>query len=161
LFPLRGTGDVDVPEPDLSRFLAAQDDVYPQVLGELQACRKTSHWIWFIFPQIAGLGQSDMARRYAIADLAEASAYLTHPVLGPRLRAVTSLMLACGGASARAVLGAPDDVKFRSCLTLFQAVAASAEDKALFAAGLDQFFDGLPDPATLSILRAQEGRTAD
>jgi len=142
-------------EPDLSRFLAAQEDVYPEVLGELQACRKASHWMWFIFPQIAGLGQSDMARRYAIADRAEASAYLNHPVLGPRLRAVTSLMLACDRATARAVLGAPDDMKFRSCLTLFHAVATSAEDEALFAAGLERFFNGAADPATLSILSAQ------
>jgi uncharacterized protein (DUF1810 family) len=145
-----------VPEPDLSRFLAAQEGVYPQVLGELQACRKASHWMWFIFPQIAGLGQSDIARRYAIADLAEASAYLNHPVLGSRLRAVTSLMLACGRASAREVLGAPDDMKFRSSLTLFEVVAASVEDKALFTAGLARFFDGAADPATLSILSAPE-----
>jgi uncharacterized protein (DUF1810 family) len=145
-----------VPEPDLGRFLAAQDAVYPQVLGELQACRKTSHWMWFIFPQIAGLGQSDMARRYAIADLAEAAAYLNHPVLGPRLRTVTSLMLACGSPSARQVLGSPDDTKFRSSLTLFQAVAASPEDEALFTAGLERFFDGAADQATLSILAAQD-----
>jgi uncharacterized protein (DUF1810 family) len=145
-----------VPEPDLSRFLSAQDDVYPQVLGELQACRKSSHWMWFIFPQIAGLGQSDMARRYAITDLAEASAYLNHPILGPRLRAVTSLMLACGEASARHVLGTPDDMKFRSSLTLFQAVAASPEDEALFTAGLERYFIRGADPATLSILAAQD-----
>jgi uncharacterized protein (DUF1810 family) len=145
-----------VPEPDLSRFLAAQDAAYPQVLSELQACRKTSHWMWFVFPQIAGLGQSDMARRYAIADLTEAAAYLNHPDLGPRLRAVTSLMLACSGASARQILGAPDDMKFRSSLTLFQAVAASPEDAALFTAGLVRYFDGAPDPATVLILAAQD-----
>jgi uncharacterized protein (DUF1810 family) len=156
VFPLPGPGGVDVPEPDLSRFLAAQDGVYPQVLGELQACRKTSHWMWFIFPQIAGLGQSDMARRYAIADLAEASAYLNHPILGPRLRAVTSLMLACVGVSASQVLGSPDDMKFRSSLTLFQAGAASLEDEALFTAGLERYFNGGADSATLSILAAQE-----
>jgi hypothetical protein len=108
VFPLSGLGGVDVPEPDLSRFLAAQDGVYPQVLSELPACRKASPWLWFIFPQIAGLGQSDMARRYAIRDLAESSAYLNHPVLGPRLRAVTSLMLACDATSATQVLGSPD-----------------------------------------------------
>jgi uncharacterized protein (DUF1810 family) len=145
-----------VPEPDLSRFLAAQDGVYPQALGELRACRKTSHWMWFIFPQIAGLGQSDMARRYAIADLTEASAYLNHPVLGQRLRAVTSLMLACDAASARQILGAPDDMKFRSSLTLFQVAAASLEDQALFQAGLDRYSKGAPDSATLTILAAQD-----
>lgn len=143
-------------EPDLSRFLAAQHDVYPQVLRELQACRKTSHWMWFVFPQIPGLGQSDMARRYAIRDETEASAYLAHPLLGARLRAVTALMLACNAASAAEVLGAPDDMKFRSSLTLFQAVAETSEDQALFASGLERFFNGAPDPATLSILASQD-----
>jgi uncharacterized protein (DUF1810 family) len=144
-----------VPDLELTRFLAAQDAVYPQVLGELQACRKASHWMWFIFPQIAGLGQSDMARRYAIVDLAEASAYLKHPILGPRLRAVTCLMLACGEVSATQVFGAPDDMKFRSSLTLFQAAAASAEDEALFATGLKRFFSAAADPATTSILHGR------
>jgi uncharacterized protein (DUF1810 family) len=139
-------------EPDLSRFVAAQHDIYPQVLRELQACRKTTHWMWFIFPQIAGLGQSEMARRYAIVDAAEASAFLKHPVLGARLRAVTALMLVCDAASAQQVLGAPDDMKFRSSLTLFKTVAETFEDKALFAYGLERFFDGKPDPATLAIL---------
>jgi uncharacterized protein (DUF1810 family) len=137
---------------DLSRFVDAQRDVYPRVLAELRACRKTSHWMWFIFPQIAGLGYSEIAQRFAIADADEAAAYLEDPLLGPRLREVTALMLACPAASATEVLGSPDDLKFRSCLTLFSAVATSPAARELFMTALARFFGGTPDAATLTIL---------
>ena len=104
---------------NLARFEAAQAPVYGQALEELRAGRKRSHWIWFIFPQIAGLGISAMSRRYAIGSLEEARAYLAHDVLGPRLRACTAAACAHRGVSARAIFGVPDDAKFRSCMTLF------------------------------------------
>jgi len=143
-----------VRDPDLSRFTDAQQGVYPQVLRELRACRKASHWMWFVFPQIAGLGHSPTARRYAITDAAEASAYLADPVLGARLRDVTRLVLNCAAGSPAAIFGAPDDLKFRSCLTLFHAVATAPADQGLFAAALARFFAGQPDAATLQILAA-------
>jgi uncharacterized protein (DUF1810 family) len=147
-----------LPDPDLSRFTTAQRAVYPRVLAELRGGRKASHWMWFIFPQIAGLGHSEMARRFAIADAAEAVAYLDHPVLGARLREATALMLARDGVSATEVLGSPDDLKFRSSLTLFKAVATSPADRDLFTQGLARFFGAAPDPATLAILDALAGR---
>jgi uncharacterized protein (DUF1810 family) len=150
--PRTAPGDAAVPDPDLSRFAKAQDAVYPQVLAELRACRKATHWMWFVFPQIAGLGHSDMARRYALQDAAEARAYLADPVLGARLREAVGLLLNCSSNSATQVLGSPDDLKLRSCLTLFQAAATSDEDSALFAAALAKFFQGKPDAATLDIL---------
>jgi uncharacterized protein (DUF1810 family) len=134
---------------NLSRFVSAQDPVMPQVLAELGAGRKASHWMWFVFPQIAGLGSSPTAQRYAIADRAEARAYLAHPILGPRLRQCTELVLATNGRSANAIFGSPDDVKFRSSMTLFAAVA---EDPALFDQALARFFGGARDPATLDRL---------
>ena len=137
-----------MPKPDLSRFLTAQDAVYPQVLSELQACRKTSHWMWFIFPQIAGLGQSAMARTYAITGADEARAYLAHSVLGPRLIEVTQTVTAAPG-SAEAILGGIDAVKLRSSMTLFAAVA---DDPSPFRAALDRFFGGKDDRATLDLL---------
>ncbi len=133
---------------DLDRFVAAQDGVYPQALAELRAGRKRSHWMWFIFPQIAGLGQSEMARTYAIAGADEARAYLAHPVLGPRLIEVAQAVAAAAG-SADAILGGIDAVKLRSSMTLFAAVA---DDPTPFRAALDRFFGGEGDRATLGLL---------
>ena len=132
----------------LERFVSAQAPVYAQALGELRRGRKTGHWMWFVFPQIAGLGRSDTARFYAIRDAAEARAYLAHPLLGPRLIEATRAVTAATG-SAEAVLGGIDAVKLRSSMTLFAAVA---EDAAPFVAALDRFYDGVRDAATLAIL---------
>lgn len=134
---------------DLQRFVSAQDGVYPAVQAELRAGRKRSHWMWFIFPQIAGLGFSAVAQRYAIASLAEASAYLAHPVLGERLRECTRLVLAAQERSINAIFGSPDDMKFHSCMTLF---AQAAPDESLFKDALKKYFDGAPDTATLARL---------
>ncbi|MEO8373799.1 MAG: DUF1810 domain-containing protein [Sphingomonas bacterium] len=133
----------------LSHFVAAQQDTYPRALAELRAGDKRSHWMWFIFPQIAGLGRSDMARRYAIRDLAEAQAYLAHPVLGARLRECTVTVLAHAGArTAEAIFGGIDAVKLRSSMTLFEA----AGDDHACANVLDAFFAGARDAETLRLL---------
>lgn len=134
---------------DLQRFLDAQQPVYEQVGAELRAGRKRSHWMWFIFPQLAGLGHSEMARRYAIASLDEARAYLDHPVLGSRLHECCMLLEKLEGLTAARIFGYPDDMKFRSSLTLF---ARAAPDDQVFAACLDKYFGGVADPATLSCL---------
>lgn len=133
----------------LERFVAAQDDgdTYRRALAELRAGRKMSHWMWFVFPQIAGLGRSPTARRFAIADLAEARAYLAHPVLGPRLRTCAQALLEIEGRSAREILGAIDALKLRSSMTLF--ARAAGPDEPLFAAVLDRYYDGEPDPETV------------
>ncbi|MDR6128135.1 uncharacterized protein (DUF1810 family) [Sphingomonas sp. SORGH_AS802] len=133
---------------DLSRFVAAQADVHATALAELRAGAKRSHWMWFVFPQIAGLGQSAMARRYAIASAGEARAYLAHPLLGPRLIEATNAVVAARG-NAEAILGGIDAIKLRSAMTLFAAVA---DDPTPFQAALDRFYDGAPDPATLALL---------
>jgi uncharacterized protein (DUF1810 family) len=134
----------------LQRFVDAQEGVFAQALEELRGGRKRSHWMWFVFPQIAGLGRSETARRYAIASLAEAQAYLRHPILGPRLVECVRLAGLVDGRSAREIFGAPDDMKFWSSLTLFaQAAAADAP----FKRALDEHFGGRPDPATLERLR--------
>ncbi len=133
---------------DLGRFVAAQAGVYAQALAELRAGAKRSHWMWFVFPQIAGLGHSAMARTYAIASAAEARAYLAHPVLGPRLIEATETVTRAQGA-AETILGAIDAVKFRSSMTLFARVA---DDPTPFRAALDRFYDGAEDPATLARL---------
>ena len=135
----------------LARFVSAQEPVWPQVLSELEAGAKHSHWMWFVFPQIAGLGSSAMSRRYAIASLAEARAYVAHPVLGPRLREATDLMLGHAGMPAVAILGGIDAVKFRSSMTLFQ--AADPDDRR-FVRALDAFYGGVPDKRTLELLAA-------
>jgi uncharacterized protein (DUF1810 family) len=135
--------------PELERFEDAQDDIYVQALAELRAGRKVSHWMWFVFPQIAGLGRSAMAQRYAIRDLAEARAYLAHPVLGARLREATEAIGVHAGMSAEAILGEIDAIKLRSSLTLFEA-AAEGKARAPFAAALDTFYHGARDPETLS-----------
>jgi uncharacterized protein (DUF1810 family) len=135
---------------DLDRFVSAQDGgVYERALAELRASRKRSHWMWFVFPQIAGLGRSPTAQHYALGSAAEARAYLDHAVLGPRLRACVEAVVSIPAASAFEVFGSPDDLKLRSCLTLFQAVAP---EEPLFGRALDRFFDGAPDPRTLALL---------
>ena len=134
---------------DLRRFVDAQAPVFDAVTAELTAGRKRSHWMWFVFPQIEGLGFSAMAQRYAIRSLAEAEAYLAHPVLGGRLRRCTDLVLAVEGRGIGAILGSPDDVKFRSSMTLF---GRAAPAEARFRAALDRYFGGAPDPATLARL---------
>ena len=134
---------------DLERFVAAQDGVYDGALAELRAGRKTGHWIWFVFPQVAGLGRSEMSRIYAIGSLAEARAYLAHPVLGPRLRECVAALLATHGRSADEMLGSIDAVKLRSSMTLF---LRADPDEPAFRAVLDRFYDGRPDAATDAIL---------
>jgi uncharacterized protein (DUF1810 family) len=134
---------------DLQRFVDAQAPVYEQVLRELRAGRKTSHWMWFVFPQVAGLGYSAMAQHYAISGRDEAVAYLEHPVLGPRLRELTAIVNALEGRTAHQVFGSPDDVKFRSCMTLF---AECAQEPHIFRDALDKYFAGEPDPLTLDRL---------
>jgi len=138
------------PDPfDLDRFVQAQAAHYADAIAELQAGRKTTHWSWYVLPQLAGLGTSPMARRYAIASLDEARAYLAHPVLGPRLHACVSAINGHPDLTADAILGPVDAMKFRSCLTLFLQVAPEATD---LQAALDTFFGGERDPATLSRL---------
>jgi uncharacterized protein (DUF1810 family) len=134
---------------DLQRFVKAQAPVMAQVLAELQAGTKRTHWMWFVFPQVAGLGSSTMAVRYAVGSRAEAAAYLAHPVLGPRLRACVEAVLAVEGRDVRQIFGVPDDMKFHSSLTLFAAVAANA---AVFRQALEKYFGGRPDAATLARL---------
>lgn len=138
---------------DLQRFVAAQAGVYDQVREELRRGRKASHWMWFVFPQIAGLGHSATARRYAIASLAEACAYLAHPVLGPRLRECAALVTAVEGKTLNAILGSPDDLKFHSSMTLF---ALASDNDPVFVAALDKYFAGALDPATTEKLRDME-----
>jgi len=132
---------------DLERFVDAQAPVYDQVRRELRVKRKQSHWMWFIFPQIAGLGQSPMSIRFAIASLDEAKAYLAHPVLGARLRECAALTLNVEGRTARDVFGPIDAMKFRSSMTLF---AEAAPDEDVFQRCLDKYFAGGSDPATLA-----------
>jgi uncharacterized protein (DUF1810 family) len=130
---------------DLQRFVDAQAPVYEQVRRELKVGRKQSHWMWFIFPQIAGLGQSPMSVRFAIASLDEAKAYLAHPVLGARIRECTQLSLYVEGKTAREIFGSIDEMKFRSSMTLF---ARAAPDEEIFQHCIDKYFAGAPDPAT-------------
>ena len=153
--------DVDRIDPHhLRRFVEAQAAVYTQARDELAAGRKRSHWMWFVFPQMRGLGQSAMAHRYGIASRVEAVGYLDHALLGARLVECTNLMLAVPeGATANAILGSPDDLKFRSSMTLFDAVAAEssrfaglASPRTPFAVALDRFFEGSGDAATLRLL---------
>ena len=132
---------------DLSRFTTAQAGVYQQALAELRAGDKRSHWMWFVFPQIAGLGASATAQRYAIASIDEARAYLADPVLGPRLIECASALLAVEGRSAEQILGFPDDLKLRSSMTLF---ARAAPEIEVFQQVLDHYYDGKPDPQTLN-----------
>ena len=135
----------------LERFVAAQDrhGTYQRALAELRAAQKVSHWMWFVFPQVAGLGLSAMAREYAISSLDEARAYLAHPVLGRRLAECADALLGLDGLTARDVLGGVDAMKLRSSMTLFQ---AAAPDVAAFGAVLAKYFNGNPDDATLARL---------
>jgi uncharacterized protein (DUF1810 family) len=137
---------------DLIRFLDAQDQIYQQVIEELADGRKQSHWMWFIFPQLTGLGRSAMTQHYAIHGLNQARRYLDDPVLGARLRQVVNLMIHQKGKSASEILGSPDDLKFRSCLTLFREATSDNADRALFNKALDQFYRGDPDQRTLELL---------
>jgi len=134
---------------NLQRFVDAQDPVIERVLEELAAGRKRTHWMWFVFPQLAGLGRSPTARFYALASFDEARAYLAHPLLGPRLKACARAVAAHVGQSARAIFGAPDDLKLRSSLTLFEAADPTAAE---FGAALDAVCDGVRDPATLQMI---------
>ena len=133
-------------EHDLRRFVTAQEGVYESALSELRAGRKTSHWMWFVFPQIAGLGRSATAQRYAIASLEEAEAYLAHPVLGPRLLECARTLTQLSGLSAEQIFGSVDAQKLKSSMTLF---ARAAPDEPLFRDVLARYFDGAEDQETL------------
>jgi uncharacterized protein (DUF1810 family) len=134
---------------NLHRFLDAQEQAYDTVLVELRVGKKSSHWIWFIFPQIIGLGHSAMAQQFAITSLDEAKAYLQHPVLGHRLRECTQLVLNVEGRTIDEIFPYPDNLKFRSCITLFM---TATTDNALFNAALLKYFDGKPDQLTMNVL---------
>lgn len=131
------------------RFLDAQDPVYAEVCAELRAGAKTTHWMWFIFPQLKALGRSSTAKYYGLESLDEARAYAAHPVLGARLRECAGLVLAHRGLSAHQIFRSPDDLKFRSSMTLF---ARAAPDEPCFEAALAQYYGGEPDAATLALL---------
>ena len=133
---------------DLDRFLVAQQPVIGAVRDELRLGRKASHWMWFVFPQLAGLGRSAMAQHYAIGSVEEARAFLDHPVLGSRLVECVELVLAVEGRTAHDIFGSPDDMKLRSCLTLFDAI----DRNGVFARALERYFEGKPDRATLDLL---------
>jgi uncharacterized protein (DUF1810 family) len=139
---------------DLARFIVAQEPAIDRVRAELRAGRKVSHWMWFVFPQIAGLGRSETARFYAIRSREEAVAYLAHPVLGPRLIESTRLMNAVNGSTTEQILGHVDAMKFHSCMTLFATVDASQPD---FAEALRRYFGGAPDRATLDRIEPGPG----
>lgn len=138
---------------DLTRFLLAQEEIYPQALAELRAGRKRSHWIWFILPQLRELGRSGMARRYGIPGIEEARAYLQHPLLGARLSECCEALLALEGLSAHAIMGSPDDLKLRSCATLFAQVD---EAGSVFEQILDKYYKGERDPLTLACLEGED-----
>jgi len=134
---------------DLARFLAAQEEVFDTALAELRRGCKESHWMWFIFPQIAGLGSSPMAVHYAVKSTQEAADYLRHPTLGPRLRECAAALLAVEGRTAGEIMGTPDDLKLRSSMTLFARAEGSSP---VFQQVLDKYFGGEPDPRTLALL---------
>jgi len=138
--------------PNLTHFIAAQDPVYNDVLSELKAGQKRTHWMWFIFPQIEGLGQSEIAKRYAIKNTDEARAYLSHPILGKRLIECAEAVKAIQDRSASQIFGYPDDMKFRSSLTLFASVAG---EKSIFHDLISKYYAGKPDERTIEILQAQ------
>ncbi|MBB3310182.1 uncharacterized protein (DUF1810 family) [Rhizobium sp. BK196] len=141
-------GDVDY---DLHRFIEAQNGIYEQALAELKAGRKRSHWMWFIFPQIAGLGTSSMAEKYAIRSVEEATAYLSDPILGSRLLRCVEAILSVSDRSAHDIMGSPDDLKLRSSMTLFAAVS---DHGSPFHKAINHFYDGKFDERTISILIA-------
>jgi uncharacterized protein (DUF1810 family) len=135
---------------DLQRFVAAQAPVFDTVLEELRAGRKRSHWMWFVFPQLRGLGHSATAQFYGLASLEEARAYVAHPLLGPRLDLSTKTVLASGGGSLNAIFGSPDDMKFRSSMTLF--AFAAPDTNNVFRQALDRWCDGRMDQRTLALI---------
>src|SRR3954454_23429685 len=136
---------------DLARFVDAQAADYDRALAEITRGRKQSHWMWYVFPQIDGLGMSPTSRRFAIRNLAEAKAYLAHPVLGPRLVAIAEAAVRLENRSAAEIFGSPDDMKLRSCATLF---ARASPEESVFQRILDKYFDGEPDQATVRLLRS-------
>jgi len=138
---------VDDDPHDLQRFVDAQEGVYDRALAEIKAGRKRSHWMWFVFPQFAGLGFSPTSQHFAIKSLAEARAYLAHPVLGPRLIQCAEAVLRVNGRSANEIFGSPDDLKLHSSATLFVAVAPEG---SVFHRVIDEYFGGLPDDRTLA-----------
>lgn len=138
---------------DLSRFLFAQEDVYDTALSELRCGRKETHWMWFVFPQLAGLGHSAMARRYAIRDIEEAKAYLEHPVLGPRLVDCCQALISLQGKTASQIFGDPDDLKLRSSMTLFALAEGSG---SVFEKVLAKYFGGGTDRLTLDLLNLED-----
>jgi len=141
---------MDAADPhNLTRFLQAQASTYEQAISEIRSGRKRSHWMWFVFPQFDGLGSSPTARLYAIKSVAEAEAYLAHPVLGPRLLESVRTVLAIEGRSALEIFGSPDDLKLRSCATLFASISPAG---SVFERLLGQYFGGDPDNETLRLL---------
>lgn len=138
-------------ETNLNRFLEAQADDYDQALAEIRSGRKRSHWMWYIFPQLSGLGYSSMAQLYGIDGLQEATDYLTHPVLGNRLITIANALLGVEGKTATQIMGTPDDLKLRSSMTLFNAVQPT---DPVFQAVLTKYYNGIPDQKTLAILRS-------
>lgn len=134
---------------NLERFVEAQDGVYARAVAELSRGRKTSHWMWFVFPQLAALGRSPTAKFYGLASLAEAGAYLAHPLLGPRLVEAATVVQGLDAGSAHDIFGSPDDLKFRSCMTLFE---AAAPQEPVFSANLSKYFGGERDPLTLEAI---------
>jgi len=134
---------------DLGRFVSAQEDVYDSALAEIRGGRKRTHWMWFVFPQLRGLGSSPIAKQYAIRTAAEARAYLTHPLLGPRLVECCEALLRVNGGSANDIFGSPDDLKLRSCATLFASVS---EPGSIFARVLEKFYAGVSDKKTEALL---------
>jgi len=136
----------------LERFVRAQDGVYEQACAELRSGRKRTHWMWFIFPQIKGLGSSEMAVRFAISSIEEAKAYLEHPVLGDRLRECARIVVAVEGRTAEEIFGYPDDLKFRSSMTLFAKAAEISEEDLVFSQALDKYFGGKDDAGTVERL---------
>ena len=149
--------EMDGPAPsdpyDLQRFITAQDPVFAQVLGELRAGHKQSHWMWFVFPQIAGLGRSSTARYYAIRSSEEAAAFLVHPLLGSRLEQCACEVEAIEGRTAREIFGSIDALKLHSSMTLF----ASVTDQPIFSRVISRYFDDRPDPATLELIGRPKG----
>jgi uncharacterized protein (DUF1810 family) len=142
---------------DLDRFVAAQEPVIQTVLREIRAGRKETHWMWFVFPQLRGLGRSTMAYHYGIEDLGEARAFLQHAVLGPRLKDCVEEVLAVPGRTLHDIFGSPDDIKFCSSMTLF---ALAEQDQRLFQCALEQYCNGQKDLATLRILEARAERNS-
>lgn len=137
---------------NLDRFIDAQENKYPEALNEIKNGKKRSHWMWYVFPQIAGLGLSEMSKFYAISDLHEASDYLEHPILGPRLIKISRALLEIKDKSATEIFGSPDDLKLKSCMTLFSSLKNS---DPIFQQVLDRYFEGQKDERTLGILHAR------